>query len=138
MVSPSSRPPAGKSSVRFENIRDGIEDWESHYVLRDYVEALEAKGARNAKARALLAKAKGLLKVPDGIVKDLKNWTWEPEVLLAGRRELGETIEALTLLVAEREMLSVRRHRYESIVKRQRDMLKRRAAIAKKPPPTPK
>jgi len=120
------------SSVRFENIRDGIEDWESHYVLRDYLQALEAKGVSTPAARELAARAKRLLTVPDGIVKDMRNWTWQPEVLLAGRRELGETIDALSRLVPEREMLSVRLKRYRFEVNRQREMLKRRAAIARK------
>ncbi|HET6427306.1 MAG TPA: DNRLRE domain-containing protein [Phycisphaerae bacterium] len=128
-------PDGAFSSVRFENIRDGIEDWESHYVLRDYLEALEAKGASDAAARDLAARAKRLLAVPNEIVKDMMNWTWEPEVLLAGRRELGETIESLARRVSEKEMLAVRLKRHEAQVQRQRDMLTRRAEAARKPTP---
>ncbi|KKK94399.1 hypothetical protein LCGC14_2683250, partial [marine sediment metagenome] len=119
------------SSVRFENIRDGIEDWESHFVLRDYVEALEKKGPRGADAK-LIAKAKKLLKVPDEVVKDLKTWTWEPAVLLAARRDLGETIEAFAKRVSEKEMMAVRLGRFRAQTKRQRAMLKTRAAQARK------
>ena len=116
------------SSVRFENIRDGIEDWESHYVLRDYADALRAKD----KASPLLAKAEALLKVPDDVCKlDFVNWTWEPEPLLKAHRDLGDTIEALAKVVTEDEMLAVRAARKKAEVERQRAMLKARAAAAK-------
>jgi len=116
------------SSVRFENIRDGIEDWESHYVLRDYADALRAKDQANP----LLAKAEAVLSVPDEVTKlDFVSWTWEPEVLLKAHRNLGDTIEALTKLVSEDEMLKVRAARKRAEVERQRAMLKARAAVAK-------
>lgn len=119
------------SSVRFENIRDGIEDWESHFVLRDCAEALRKKGASSGEAKALLARAETLLRVPDEIVKDLKTWTWQPKTLLAGRKALGETIHALRKLVTEDEVLAVRRARTQAQLARQRAMLKARAAKAK-------
>ena len=123
------------SSVRFENIRDGIEDWESHHVLRDYVDALKSKAAgQPAEAGELLARAEALLKVPDEIVKDLRTWTWQPQVLLAARRNLGETIEALAKLVTEEEMLAARKARRLSQLNRQREMLKSRADAAGKAP----
>ncbi|HPD17111.1 MAG TPA: DUF6067 family protein [Planctomycetota bacterium] len=116
------------SSVRFENIRDGIEDWESHYVLRDYAEALRASD----KANPLLARADALLKVPDEVTKmDFVSWTWEPEVLLKAHRELGDTIEALAKLIPEEEMLKVRAARKKAELERQRAMLRARAQAAK-------
>ena len=122
------------SSVRFENIRDGIEDWESHYVLRDYAEALRAKvsstPALAGTAAPLLAKAGVILAVPDAVCADFTHWTWEPEVLLAARQELGDTIEAMTKLVPEAEMLAVRKARKEAELKRQREMLRERAEAA--------
>ena len=122
------------SSVRFENIRDGIEDWESHYVLRDYVEALALKkgASRATQPDPLLAKAHQLLKVPDELCPmDFVSWSWEPEVLLKAHRELGETIEALTKRVSEAEMLKVRAARKKAELERQQAMLKARAAAAK-------
>lgn len=118
------------SSVRFENIRDGIEDWESHYVLRDYVEACLLRPSY--RSNPLLAKARELLKVPDAVTKmDFVSWTWEPEVLLKAHRELGDTIEALAKLVPEDEMLKVRAARKRAELERQRAMLKARAQAAK-------
>jgi len=124
------------SSIRFENIRDGIEDWESHYVLRDYADALEAKLAADAplraKAAGLLARARKVLKVPDEVCPmNFTEWTWRPEVLLKARRDLGETIEAMTKFVSEAEMLAVRTARKTAELKRQRRMLKARASAAR-------
>jgi hypothetical protein len=123
------------SSVRLENTRDGVEDWESHYVLRDYVEALRAKTAQDtdlaAQAAPLLKQADALLAVPDAVCRDFTHWTWEPEVLLAARQTLGDTIEAMTKLVTEEEMLAVRAARKAGDLARQRAMLKERAGAAR-------
>jgi hypothetical protein len=130
------------SSVRFENIRDGIEDWESHYVLRDYADALEAKLRKDASLRAegaaLLARARKVLEVPDEVCPmSFTEWTWQPEVLLKARRSLGETIEALTKLISEEEMLATRAARHAAELKRQRNMLRQRAEAARVAPQAP-
>ena len=125
------------SSIRFENIRDGIEDWESHYVLRDYADALEAGIASNAALRArgaaLLGRARKVLKVPDEVCPmNFTEWTWRPELLIKARRDLGDTIHAMTEIVTEKEMLAVRTARKTAEFKRQRNMLKARAAAARR------
>lgn len=123
------------SSVRFENIRDGIEDWESHSVLRDYADALTEKARQHPelgeRAGPLLERANRILAVPDEVCRDFVTWTWEPKVLLEARRELGETIEAFTELVTEQEMLAARRARKERDLARQREMLRERAEAAR-------
>ena len=123
------------SSVRLENIRDGIEDWESHYVLRDYADALAARAAKDPAAKAaaepLLARAKAVLKVPDELCPmNFTDWSWDPQVLLKAHRELGETVEALAKAVPEAEMLAVRAARQAAELHRQRAMLTDRAAAA--------
>ncbi len=125
------------SSLRFENIRDGIEDWESHQVLADYVAALRAKCKREpaaaAKAGPLLARAEAVLKVPPEVCgEDFTRWTWQPHVLLKARRNLGETIEALTKRVTENEMQAAADARRNAVLQRQRAMLKARAAAVGK------
>ena len=125
------------SSVRFENIRDGIEDWESHRVLADCVAALEGKVAAKDKAlrdkaAPVLAKARTLLAVPKEVCGEtFTEWTWEPEVLLAARRDLGETIEAMAKVVTEKELAAAVEARKAAELARQRAMLKARAAAAK-------
>ena len=59
--------------------------------------------------------------------KDFGNWTWEPEVLLEARQAVGDTIEEMTKLVPEEEMLAVRKARKEAELAQQRGMLKDRA-----------
>ena len=123
------------SSVRFENIRDGIEDWESHYVLRDMVEALESKlkgRSMGPEAVALRDKSKALLKVPDEVCElNFAKWTWEPAVLLKARHNLGECLDAMSKLVSEEEIMAVRLARHKMELERQRAMLKQRADAAK-------
>jgi len=115
------------SSVRFENIRDGVEDWESHYVLRDYVDALKKKIAGDPalanEVAQLLDRAEEILDVPAEVCSGFTEWTWQPEVLLQARNELGETIEALTRYVTEEEMLAIRQARKRAELHRQRRML---------------
>ncbi len=122
------------SSVRFENLRDGIEDWESHYVLRDYADALRARVEKHpdlrAQAEPLLKRAEQILAVPDQVCADFTHWTWDPDTLLAARRRLGDTIEEMTRLVPEDEMLAVRKARKEAELARQREMLRERARAA--------
>jgi hypothetical protein len=132
------------SSVRFENIRDGIEDWESHRVLADYVEALRAKAATGdptahaagaplqARAAPLLDRAQAVLAVPDEVCPlNFTGWTWEPEVLLKARRNLGDTIEEFTKRVTPEELQAATEARLKAETQRSRAMLKARAAAAK-------
>ncbi len=80
------------SSIRFECIRDGIEDYEMFYLLGDVVK----KAENNPKAdKALLAKAKKLLSVGDGVVKSLTEYTQNPDALLKYRQDVAETIEKI-------------------------------------------
>ena len=123
------------SSVRFENIRDGIEDWESHQVLADYVTALKDKVTKQpnlaAKARPLLARAEAVLRVPGDVCgEDFTQWTWQPQVLLQARRNLGETIEGFAKLVTEDEAGSAADARRNAVLQRQRAMLKARSTAA--------
>jgi hypothetical protein len=131
------------SSVRFENIRDGIEDWESHRVLADYADALKAKAQKDAslkvRAEPLLARAQAILAVPEEVAgADFSKWTWEPQVLLNARRDLGETTDAIAKLVTEAEMQAVADARRQADLARQRAMLNARAAAARSAPPAAK
>ncbi|MBM4018938.1 MAG: DUF4091 domain-containing protein [Planctomycetes bacterium] len=130
------------SSVRLENIRDGIEDWESHRVLADCVDALRAKSAKDAalrpRAEPLLARARAVLAVPDAVcAMNFTGWTWEPEALLAARRSLGETIEELTKLVTPGECRAAAEARRTADRERTRAMLKARADAAQARSPAP-
>jgi len=83
--------PGPISSLRFEAIRDGIEDWEMLQVLADCVAAVAGR-KRPAKYRGLVTAAKKYLAVPDEIVKGFKDFTRDPDLLLAHRQKVGELL----------------------------------------------
>ncbi|MGQ9455101.1 MAG: glycoside hydrolase domain-containing protein [Armatimonadota bacterium] len=86
--------PGGKpySSMRFEAIRDGIDDYEYFYQLNRLVD--KAAKAGNVD-RALLAKARKLLSVRDDVVTSTTKYTFDPERLYSARAEVAEMIEKL-------------------------------------------
>ena len=69
--------PGPISSLRFEAIRDGIEDWESHMLLRDAVEVLRRGGHAE-----LVRKGEAMLKVSDEVVASFRDYTQDPDRLL--------------------------------------------------------
>ena len=94
--------PGPITCLRLEAIRDGIEEWESHQVLRDCVEGLRhRKHAR--KYRSLIAKAERLLAVKDEVVASFSKYTTDGEALLAAREELGELLAKIVPIVQDTE-----------------------------------
>ena len=92
---PPRRSPAGKgppvlegpiSSIRWENLRDGIEDHEYFVLLQDLIR-------KKAAAAVALPDAESLLRVPESISKDLTRFTKDPSLLLEHRRRLARAIE---------------------------------------------
>jgi len=85
--------PDGKplSSVRLENLRDGLEDYEYFWLLRDAVEQLrKADAARHA---ALLVEADKALAIDDAIVTDLTHFSQDPAAVRGARANLAQLIE---------------------------------------------
>jgi len=85
---PVIEPPV--SSIRWEMLREGIEDWEFLYLLRE----------RLAKHRGELSpeqikRYESLLEVPESITKDMTTFTTDPTPIYARRREIAEAIERL-------------------------------------------
>ncbi|MDD2707432.1 MAG: DUF6067 family protein [Verrucomicrobiae bacterium] len=81
-------------SVRAENIRDGVEDYEYFHILKERVEALKKAGAQDKRA-AEVAEAEKLLAIPGHIVKALDDYTQNPADLHDYRRKVGDMIEKL-------------------------------------------
>ncbi len=125
------------SSVRFENIRDGIEDWESLQVLDDCIAVMEVKmksnkALANAENMALLSVAKKISAVPEEITgMDFTSWTWEPEVLIKAHRDMGETIDRMRKFVGDKELEDEAKRRIDEKNSRHRKMLQKRAATSK-------
>ena len=79
------------SSIRWEMLRDGIEDYEYFCLLDELVATAKQRG----KAADLRAQAERLLVVPDAIAADAKTYSKDPRPLHEHRRKLGEMIERL-------------------------------------------
>jgi len=85
------------SSIRWEMLREGLEDYEYFWLLRDAV----AK-ARAAKITApAVAEAEKLLTIPDTIIVDKTDFTRDPTPLHQHRCAMGEAIEKVSKLIAK-------------------------------------
>jgi len=81
------------NSVRWENLRDGLEDYEYFWRLDREVKRLEAQ--QGQAPAAVLAEARRLLEVPPAVSRDLTHFTTNPRPLLAHRDRLARMIERL-------------------------------------------
>ena len=82
------------NSIRWENLRDGMEDYEYFWLLDQEVKRLEA-----AKGDAkLIAEGKQLLVVPPEVSKDLTHFTTDPRPMLEHREKIARMIERLQTL----------------------------------------
>ena len=78
-------------SIRWELLRDGIEDYEYFHLLQSHIERLKQSGADPATYR----EAERLLEVPADICTDTQHFTTTPEPIHEHRRKLAEAIEGL-------------------------------------------
>ena len=81
------------SSLRWENLRDGVEDYEYLYMLNQQVERV--KGRADGK---LIAEARALLVVPESISKDSTHFTFDIRPVMEQRRKVATMIEKLQRL----------------------------------------
>ncbi len=79
-------------SIRWEMLRDGVEDWEYFKLLSTAIAEAEARGA----PKDSIERAKGLLKVPEDVVKNETSFSKDPANLLRHRAALAEAIEGLS------------------------------------------
>jgi hypothetical protein len=79
------------NSVRWENLRDGMEDYEYFWLLQREIERVAAAKGESR----LVQEARELLKVPAEISQDLKHFTTNPRLLLQHRDCMARKIERL-------------------------------------------
>lgn len=79
------------TTIRYENIRDGLEDYEYLYQLAELVGTIAA-GPASIERAEFLQQARELLSVPGQVVESSSRYTNEPEHLYAFRRQVAETI----------------------------------------------
>ncbi|MCC6697838.1 MAG: DUF4091 domain-containing protein [Candidatus Hydrogenedentes bacterium] len=80
-------------SIRWEMLRDGVEDYEYHVILRELITAREKAG----QDAASLAPYRALLEVPEAITASVTEFTLDPAPIEARRHELAKAIEALAV-----------------------------------------
>ena len=79
------------SSIRWEMLREGVEDYECLYMLRSLLAE-----KRNDLPEARRQQYENLLKVPAAITTDMTTFTSTPEPIYAHRRAVAEAIEQLS------------------------------------------
>jgi hypothetical protein len=79
------------NSVRWENLRDGMEDYEYFWLLE---QASQAELARHG-ATDLYQQAYALLQVPSDVSQDLTHFTTDPRPMLAHRDRIARMVERL-------------------------------------------
>jgi len=86
---PVLEPPVG--SIRLEMLREGIEDYEMLYMLRELLADADKKIAPADRARY----EKLLTTTTDSVSTDMTTFTTDPRPILALRRQIAEAIEAI-------------------------------------------
>ncbi len=79
------------STIRLENIRDGFEDYEYLWLLRDTAQRIR-KLPQTSVNRAFLDRTTALLAVPDSVVTTTVNYTRDPRQVAEFRTRLAEAI----------------------------------------------
>jgi len=78
------------SSIRWEMIREGVEDYEYLYLLRELIEK-----NRDRISEEEIRRYQALLEVPSAITTDMTTFTTDPTPIYDHRRAVAEAIEAL-------------------------------------------
>lgn len=77
-------------SIRLENLRDGLEDYEYLKELEKGVVQLQKANIKDK--GSMLKEAEGLLKVPNTVAISVSKWSTDPKPLLDYRNQVGVTI----------------------------------------------
>ena len=83
------------SSIRWEMLREGMEDYEYLWLLRDLVQ----KGRERGLDEQTLQRAEALLEVPESITKELDDFSKSPQPIFEHRQKVAQMIEALRKLM---------------------------------------
>ncbi|HIE50954.1 MAG TPA: DUF4091 domain-containing protein [Armatimonadetes bacterium] len=81
-------------SIRWECIRDGLEDYEVFYLLQTTAETLRRLPG-SFRQRKLLAEADRLLAIDDRVVRSYREYNPDPTALLAAREQMNALLERM-------------------------------------------
>jgi hypothetical protein len=98
------------ASIRIENARDGIEDYEALHLLQDALELVKARNVSGVDP-ALVERARGVLAVRPEVMTNMWDWSRDPAVITAARWELGSVLNDL--------VTAIRRQAFDDFVARQ-------------------
>jgi len=87
--------PGPVSSIRLEQAREGVEDYEYLYLLKHLVEQAKSSGKDTTKAQAALQSAADLITIPNPGGRYSSKILPEPERLYQTRESLAEAIEQI-------------------------------------------
>jgi len=83
------------ASLRLALIRDGIEDYEYLYLLKERLDALVGRKKLSSDILALTDEAATVLAVPDTLAQSLTEYTKDPDILMQERHHVAELIERI-------------------------------------------
>lgn len=90
------------STIRLENLTDGLEDYEYFWVLNDLVGKLERSTlVRSTEGRAALIEARERLAAPGALVRSLRDFTRDPAALSRALSAVADSIERIQALGIE-------------------------------------
>lgn len=89
LIYPGEKMDSPLSSIRLENVRDGIEDYDYFSILKDKIDAFKAKGGD----MKVIGQFEILLTIDDPIAKNQTEHTADPYVLLKRRELVAQAIE---------------------------------------------
>lgn len=79
------------NSIRWEMLREGIEDYEYFWLLSDTIKRLKGKNVINP----LIDEASKLLEIPENVVKSMTEFTIDPKPIYEHRQKIAQMIEKL-------------------------------------------
>ncbi len=83
------------STIRLEQAREGVEDYEYLYLLRHRIAEAKADGCDVARAEAVLKEAAALVSIPNAGGRYATRILPDPDAMLRLKQRLGRAIEAL-------------------------------------------
>ncbi len=84
-------------SIRWELLREGLEDYEYFHLFQSKLNQLKTKNTHQKD----VAYFESLLKIPKSIIRDLTHFTIDPDVLYTHRQKLAAGIEKMNLLLPD-------------------------------------
>ncbi len=88
-----------RPSLRLENLRDGIEDYELYQLLEQRIAKLEA--LRSPQLAPLVRQARQTLSIPQAVAVSVRSYSHDPHALMKHHDAVGDMIETIDRTLAE-------------------------------------